>query len=230
MATTLFYPYTSLAAVQQETKNRDSDKEDWFKECINNASRIIEEELRRDFRFHDHTSSALTVKSSWFAGQEIFLPWPILTLTEVKINEDDALSSDDYIYENGALNKGNAVIRRRGAGWGSDADVIIIGGSLFDSEEYGSLDRPTKAYPDRTLTKVYLKGTFGYALVSSSTAVTPVDIPEKVKRAATLTAAAISGYMRKEIMGMDGERQSLMDTRIPPAAWALIKNLKVTVL
>jgi hypothetical protein len=235
MPSPLFYPYTTLTAVQRETKNSESANDDWYKECINDASRLVEEMLRRDFRYHDHISSSLTCKTVWIAGRELFLPWPIISLTEIAVN-GDALDAADYKWENLNNGKGGAVITRAGArSWDGEALPFEISGCANEQEYqsfFGEADyAPTKAYPDPALYTVTLKGTFGYALAAEDdTTQSPTNIPATVKRATTLIAAALSGLNRKEVVGLDGDKIGLMDSRIPKEAWDLIKGLKISVV
>ena len=43
--------YTSLVAVQKETRNDDANQADWFETCINSASRFIEHYCNTDAVF-----------------------------------------------------------------------------------------------------------------------------------------------------------------------------------
>lgn len=239
MPTTLFYPYTSLTAVQKECKNSESSNEDWLKECINDASRMVEEYTRRNFRYHDYAAADLTVKTTWIAGKHIFLPWPIITLTQVKVN-DDVLPDTDYSWENLNDGKGTAVITRGLVrSWDAEPVPFEVSGCLNEREDggaayhrlFGDSDyAPATAAPDPVLYTITLRGTFGYALSGGSTEVMPPGIPVNVKRATTLIAANISGLNRKEQVGLDGEKQNILDTRIPSDALNLLKPYRITVL
>ena len=183
MSTSLVYPYTSLKAVRKETKNRDIDKEDWFKECINDASRMVEEFLRRDFRIHDHSLEALQVPTSWVVGDTIFLPYPILSLDAVLINNQE-MDTGLWGFQNNDLEKGGScIVRGAGRYWSDNWELRYFG------QEGKPLTR-NHSY-DTTRMTLALRGVFGYAWPDGTASVSP-NIPTRVKRAATLTAAAIS--------------------------------------
>jgi len=82
-ASTLIRPYCTIEEVRRETRNKDGHLDNWYRTCVNRASRVVDEETQRDFWFHDHSSSALTIKRKWIADDTIYLPWPVLTLTEI---------------------------------------------------------------------------------------------------------------------------------------------------
>jgi hypothetical protein len=71
--------------------------------------------------------------------------------------------------------------------------------------------------PDRLL---QLYGTFGY--VQSSHAVPPTGLPGSVTLATRWVAAAISGRNRKEVVGLDGIKQTLEDSAIGKQVYALL--------
>lgn len=204
----LLRPYTARADVQRETKNSGSELDDWYDECINFASRWIEEKCKRDFWFHDHTSAPLKVHRRRVMEDRALLTYPILTLTEVRVFSDieqpdednDVWEADEYYFEEGER-------------------------TLFAEEETdwrfaGSPGR-FGSYPFRGF--MWLKGTFGYPLASSDPDSTPPPtIPAGIRRAATLVAASISAEQHKEQVGLDGVRVELLDTSIPKEAQRLV--------
>lgn len=100
----LLNPYCTLGQLQKELKNDDADTDDdvlaWHQDCINRASRFVDDYTHRDFLYHNHASSALAVEPTWIIGEEIWFPWPIRTLTELTI-DGTAQSSDDYTFKVG---------------------------------------------------------------------------------------------------------------------------------
>lgn len=104
MSVALSNPYCTLAQLQEEVRNNKATENDWFSECINTASRWVEEECGRDFWFHDHSSSALVVHPSYIVGDMICLPWPILTLTEVA-DDGYVVPSDEYYVDGSAIHR-----------------------------------------------------------------------------------------------------------------------------
>lgn len=97
-------PYCTLVQLQREIKNTDADSDDtvlaWHQDCINRASRFVDQYTHRDFLFHDYSSTALPVEPRWILGNEIWFPWPIKTLTELTVDEV-AQSTEDYTFRAG---------------------------------------------------------------------------------------------------------------------------------
>lgn len=98
----LSIPYCSLADVQHECGNDDADKVAVMEDCINRASRRAEEVCHRDWTYHNHASSPLSVESGWLLGDSVFFPWPIITLTEVSL-EGVVKPTDEWYVSNGIL-------------------------------------------------------------------------------------------------------------------------------
>jgi hypothetical protein len=99
-------PYCTLLQLQKELKNTDADDEDaikdWHHDCINRASRLIDEYCQRDFWFHDHSSTVLEVPARQVHGRRIDLDSPIITLTEIVI-DGDVIHVDDYRFNVGDM-------------------------------------------------------------------------------------------------------------------------------
>jgi hypothetical protein len=75
---------------------------------------------------------------------------------------------------------------------------------------------------------IVVKGTFGFSVAPLNTLTTPpTNHPSSIRRATLLTAAALSGEWRKERVGLDGDRQSILETRIPPEANTLLTPFKI---
>lgn len=196
--------YCSLASLRRETGNSDTDLDDWFSECINMASRWIDDHCYRDFFEHDYAPPAqpYTVLPSDVIADQIFLPWPIKTLTEVKIG-DFIADPDRYVFA-----VGKRSIRLR------DGDPWI--------------PKNTTVYPMSPLLRVTyatggsstitVAGTFGFAAV-----------PAAVSTACVRIAAAWSQEKRRERVSMDGQRTSLLDQRIPDDALTLLKRFRLLV-
>lgn len=191
MAESLKYPYCTLLSVQEETRNSVSSNEDKMIKAINLASRQIDSFCRRDFLFHDHASDLYQVKTNQVIGNKIYLPWPVLTLTEVVVG-GGALDPDSYFFENG------------------EATAMI----MFDR------DLPS-IRPSR---RIQFRGTFGYPFSVENPETNPPEIPEAVSRAATLIASAWSGENRKDQVGLDGSKVSILDNTIPAEAKTLLQK------
>jgi hypothetical protein len=67
---------------------------------------------------------------------------------------------------------------------------------------------------------IELTGKFGYA----QTAVTavPADLPDQINRAAILVAAAFTGHNRKQIVGLDGSKEEVIDKAIPRTVFDIL--------
>ncbi len=193
----LLRPYVSVSEMQAFLDNRDGGEEERIKEAINQASRYIEDRCRRDFWFHDHTTTAHTVKRGDICGQVCLLPFEILTLTEVKVDDTvltEGLAEDDYWYESGSR-----IIRCTDTSWG---------------------DEPFR----QTLT---VKGTFGYALdAESPLELPPPLLPGGLKEAAKQIAAAMSGLWKKTRMGLEGT-ESFTQTTIPAGVAGMLKQFTI---
>lgn len=96
--TTLLRPYCTLLEVGKETKNSAPENDDWYRACINMASRWVEEYCHRDFWFHDHSETPYVVPRKYVLGDEVFLPFPIISLDSLVI-DDKAwdVSTDIYL-------------------------------------------------------------------------------------------------------------------------------------
>lgn len=100
----LVNPYCTLVQLQKEIKNEDADDDAavlaWHEDCINRAARMVDEYCQRDFLFHDHSASKLSPKERWIVGKDLFLPWPVKTLTAVEL-DSEVQDTDDYRFDVG---------------------------------------------------------------------------------------------------------------------------------
>lgn len=232
MSVDLDRPYTSLLEVQDECRNHADaevsgvNPKDKIARAINLASRFIEDHCHRDFLFHDHTSSAIAVQRRWIVAAEIFFPWPILTITEISEN-DVALDPSQYYFDAGQsqlTRLGNSVALGGGVTSGSIYNPTNRGNGLLDEQS------PLWTMPGGGNT-LRIKGTFGYALAETDpTKNPPPTVPPRVRRACTLIAAAWSGENRREVVSVDGQKNSLLDSRIPREAAELLKPHIVPVM
>lgn len=70
-------------------------------------------------------------------------------------------------------------------------------------------------------------GVFGYTPETvDPTTKPPIDVPAAVRRATAITASAISGLMQKEQISAEGEKVTVIDTRIPEEARVILKPHK----
>jgi hypothetical protein len=215
MSTTLLRPYTTRAEVQRETKNSGSELDDWYLQCINLASRYVEERCKRDFWFHDHSATAYVVDRRRVLEDVVVLPFPIITLTELRVFSDVSLPNDP-----------NDV-------WDADEYYFVAGEPSIHAEaetdwKFAGASGRFGSYPFRGF--LHIKGTFGYPLATEfeegfdADTTPPPSVPFHVRRACTLIAAAISDEMHKEQVGLDGVRVELLETKIPREALMFLER------
>lgn len=195
MSVTLYRPYCTLRDVQRETHNTDDVDESWFRECINRASRIVESKTSRVFYAKDFSVTPYLVPRRDVYQKVIYLAWPIITLTEVDERGDD------------------------------DTENIV------DLEDYGFTvgDRSIHCVRNWEFINfkdtIKIKGTFGFPddpTADDPTQVPSLGIPDELRRATALIAAAISAENRREVMGLDGGVVEVSDHNIPAEAMKLL--------
>jgi hypothetical protein len=215
MSVTLLRPSCTRDDVQQITRNEDSDNNDAFDAAINLASRWIEERTHRVFWFHDHTSTPLIVRRGDVIKGEIFLPFPIVTLTQLATYEsddsdEDVWAADEYWWENQSI--GGTISSAGGAG--QYRKHIAEGGSFIP-------------YPNKLGMKVKLTGTFGWGSDAATPTSPRSNIPAAVSRAAAMIAASFSELNHKQEISLDGGVTELLETSIPSEARNLLKPYKL---
>lgn len=189
-------PYCSVVDVQRETGNSDAELVSQFEDAINVASRWIEDHCKCDFLPKDYSTNAYTVATQDAIGDTIFLPWPIITLTEVSAAET-VIPTDHYDFTVGSRSirlksGGNWLTKpRAGASFGVQYQIASTGYS-----------EPIK-----------VKGTFGYEIP-----------PAAIKLACTKIASAFTHEKRRERVDLNGGRTSILDERIPDDAIILLKR------
>lgn len=207
MPTELDRPYCTLSEVQDETQNNRPEDIEILSRAINRASREIDEYLRRDFLFRDNASVPLSVPLSYCAENVIFLPWPVLTLTEISIvvppDPAAVLPSTDYTFENSIL---------------SATSKIFRAGSWKAADSYGKVG----ILPSRSMglpIQILLKGTFGYVPAQKDSendfSQPAIGIPQSIRTACAVLAGIRSGKLKKEIVDLNGQRNSVTTRTIP---------------
>ena len=217
MSVTLLRPACSRADVQQVTRNEDTDNNDAFDKAINLASRWLEERLGRVFWFHDHTSTALVVNRRDVIRNKIYLPFPVITLTELVVSDHDGSNADtwetdEYFFQNS--DSGHSAIIQSAGGSSRYHKHLAEGGHFVP-------------YPNNAGVKVSIKGTFGWGTDENNPTVPRSNIPAAVRRAAALIASAFSEENHKQEVGLDGGITELLDSRIPAEAKMLLKPYKL---
>jgi hypothetical protein len=65
-----------------------------------------------------------------------------------------------------------------------------------------------------------LRGTFGYAQANSASV--PTGIPLFITKAAILAAAAFTGHNQKSVVGLDGQKNEVIDKSIPKVVFDIL--------
>lgn len=210
MPTALVRPYCTLESVQKETRNTKAANNDWFSQCINAASRFVEQHTNRDFWFHDHSASGFRVPRSQVVADEVFLKWPILTLTRVAVfpgNQAAPTSANDLPASAYSFEEGSSTITL-------EEDTLSQFWSLYGGQSGSILAPKSKVqfgpYPFKM--NMLIEGTFGYAITDDLTP--PLACPSAVSRATTILAANWSVEKMLEQVGLDGSKVELLDTKV----------------
>ena len=200
MPVVLSKPYCSLEDVQRETRNSQSDDSDKQNAAINYASRWIDDHCGRDFWFHDHSSTALRLRSSGIYGDMIALPYPIKSIDSVKTYALDGTGESDLELDDEVW-------------WETKGETGLVHSAVGD-------------FPCGRDGYVDILGQFGYTI--SNTTSPPSDVPATVRRACTLVASAWSVTLKKQNIGLDGSIQELLETGLPNEAVRLLKKVKAS--
>jgi hypothetical protein len=231
---TLLRPYCTLEEVRVECKNSTTDNDELYLRCINLASRYIENICKRDFWFHDHTTTPFRVPRSQVLGNEISLKSPVRTLTDVRVWFDPRLETsveyslkpEEYYFEEDSDTISIEPHYTWRGGWapmqalGNTGNTGYAGEPSFwhGSNGLSSLN-PTEdqmglPYPFRGIIELY--GTFGYALEDGVGAdqKPPPLLPAAIRRSAVIVAAAWSYERAVQQVGLDGSTVNLLDNRI----------------
>ncbi len=191
-------PYCTVADVKSYTGDSDLGT-GTCEEAINYASRFVEQHCRRSFWYHDHSSTALTVDYRDITPDIIYLPFPIITLTEVK-QEDDVLESDAYT----GMSDGRIRLRKNSS---SIWRIIRYDKYIFNKE----LD-------------ITIKGTFGYTISGTTAPPTDADFPASVRRATVIIASAFTN--ENEETNLFGQGTPIPIKDIPEEAYKLLKEYR----
>lgn len=228
MPVTLVNPYTTLPEVLANIRNLTAPQavQDACATAINTASRYIDEYTQRDFLFHDFSVSPLIPRIEWTTRDVISLPWPVLTLTQ--ITELGQVIDPKFYYANPGIQ--GALRGRIERVFNTDQLLAGLQMAYSENAEYAqNLEAITynRTYNWEEMARrgqLAITGTFGYQVPDQTAP--PVGIPSGVRHACTLIAAAWSGYNTRERIGFDGQKQSLLDDRIPQEAATLLKRYK----
>lgn len=191
-------PYCTVAEVKSYTGDSDITTST-CEDAINHASRFVEQHCRRSFWYQDHSSTAFTVDYRDITPEIIYLPFPIITLTEVK-QEDTVLDADSYT----GMSDGRIRLRKNSS---SIWRVISREKYLFNDE----LD-------------ITIKGTFGYTISGTTAPPTDEDFPAAVRRATIIIASSFTD--ENEEANIFGQGTPIPVKDVPDEAYKLLKEFR----
>ena len=191
-------PYCTVADVKSYTGDSDLGT-GTCEEAINYASRFVEQHCRRSFWYQDHSSTAFTVDYRDITPEIIYLPWPIITLTEVK-QEDSVLEADAYT----GMSDGRIRLRKNSK---SIRRAISRNKYLFND----ALD-------------ITIKGTFGNTISGTTAPPTDADFPASVRRATVIIASAFTD--ENEEVNIFGQGTPIPQKDIQEEAFKLLKEYR----
>ena len=206
-ADALYKPYCTIADVKAYVKHHVLDTA-VYRLAINLASRHVENLTGKDFWYRDET---YRVKADEITEQGIYLKWPVRELTSVSVN-DSVQSSSSYF---------NVPITEDPHGHPSFIGNISM--ALFNTAVPTDVIQANRqGFPK----KVFVTGKFGYTVTDTTTMPTDDLFPAGVRRATTIIAGALTNNNRKEEIGLDGQRQSLLTTEFPSEVYTLLSKHK----
>ena len=196
----LINPYCTVAQVQSELRNTDSALTTQLENAINEASRWIDEYKGRDYFLHDHSSSGLVIpqyRPDLIIGASLFLPYTPII----------------------TITSVTTTIGGVAEAWVLDTDHVV-------DTELGRLIAIDGGWGLYLLTdKVTIVGQFGYA--QASAAAVPSTIPLHITRACIGLAAAWSGHNQKEVVGLDGAKEQVVDKKIPKDVLTILGSRRI---
>ena len=227
MPVTLDRPYCTLAEVQAELRNAETDQEDAIKTAINQASRLVDDRCNTDFLQHDHSSTPLDVQPWMVQGDRIFLPWPIIEITEIK----ETVSGTVYDASNYKVMFGTLDNLAGGKVTGNGEIIMLASAvsTLAASQGAQADEKPLWPVPG-TGVFIAIKGKFGYAPQGGGTpdwTAPPPTIPAAIRRATVMIAAALSGLNMRRTIDNQGSRSEFFSTNIPKEVEPLLTRWKI---
>lgn len=206
-------PYCTLADVQAECGNSTAEAVPAIENAINLASRYIESECGRDFLFHDHKTTPYLVPHTAVGGSYIVIPWPCLTPNAVSVTIDgEAVDASEFHVINDAQCFASYLVRS-GKPWVADEEPrvsIRVGNGI------------------PRLAVIEVRAEFGFRPASEQPDATPSpELPGTLRWAATVVAAVRSGKLKKESIGLDGSRMSMVARNIPREVQETLKRLRI---
>ena len=202
------YPYCTVSDVKSYIRNSELADSD-YELAISLASRQIDILCGRNFSSHSYLSEFYELDSSNISRDFIYFNFPIKTITALEVSNGLAgdfvlQDTDDYRYI--PKSKANRIEE--------SYKVYNLGMRLLDNNE--------------NVNRVRVKGQFGFEVKDSSSM--PTDLPPSIRRATTILSGVYTNQSRREEVGLDGSRVSLLESEIPNEVYKLIKTNKRVIL
>jgi hypothetical protein len=192
----LYHPYCLESDVTGHTKNSDIPTST-IENSINMASRIVEEYTKRLFHYYDFSSTAYKAPNLDFIdGKYIYLPFPVISLSEVKCDGDVIPISNVSFAEKPSNYQTRSVIE------------------ITQTVTYDFLSQASET----KVVNAEIKGIFGFQALSDSAVPDDIAFPAGIRRACLLAAATFTEFNRKEQVTLDGDRTSIAEYKIPDEA------------
>lgn len=191
----LLNPYCTVEVLKRELKfpQGDSGRDEDLKDSINKASRWVDNYTQRNYFQHDHSSTPVVLTSF---DEVAFGNLLFIKKNGVRLR----INTITEIKENGTvLTVGTHYAVR-------DSEIWRVGGDWVIGESSPNV--------------IEVKGLFGYPQAAVTDV--PTGLPEVISLATQLVAAALSGHNRKEVVGLDGQKQSILNNEIPKTVFAML--------
>ena len=205
----LMRPYCTIADVKAYIKNHTLDTA-VYTLAINLASRAIDKWCERDFWYREET---YRLQDDEITEEGLYLRWAIRELTQVRVN-NEVQSQDSYYF-----------VPITADPFGPNSFIKNLSMRLYNTNvQDGAI--VNQANRIGFAKEVKVTGKFGYSILDESRM--PIDeyFPSAVRRACSIIAGAFTNHNRREEVGVDGQRQSLLSTEIPDEVKKLLKKYK----
>lgn len=198
-------PYCTIEDVWRETRNAGPELTEKYIDCIDLASRYVEDYCRRDFKYHVYEGDDFyRVNQRAVLLDEVYLPFPILELNGLWVHdhgkapaEGQAWESSDYFYTESQT--------------ASRSSIRTANNSL----QFGE-------YPFRQV--MSLQGKFGYTKEAGE--IISSKLPSSIRKATAVIAATISVERRLEQTNLEGNRIELIELIIPRDTFDMLKRFR----
>lgn len=208
-SSSLLRPYCTIADVKAYIKNHTLD-DAVYTLAINLASRAIDKWCERDFWYREET---YCLQDDEITEEGLYLRWAIRELSSIRVN-NELQSQDSYYFTTITSDP-----------FGSNSFIKNLAMRLYNTtaQEESAV---TQAKRIGFAKKVEVTGVFGYSIESENKM--PIDeyFPSAVRRACSIIAGVFTNHNRREEVGVDGQRQSLLSTEIPDEVKKLLKKYK----